>query len=59
MTKIDSIFASAIPGVLLQNFPGPLAGILAALDWTAATRPEIARILSAAAASSRTRTRLH
>jgi len=33
---------------LLQNFPGPLAGILAALDWAAANRPEIAWILSAA-----------
>jgi molybdopterin-guanine dinucleotide biosynthesis protein A len=48
MTKIDSISAPAIPGVLLQNFPGPLAGILAALDWAAANRPEIAWILSAA-----------
>ena len=32
----------------VENFPGPLAGILAALDWTAAHRPDIAWILSAA-----------
>ena len=33
----------------VQDFPGPLAGILAALDWTAANRPGVAWILSAAA----------
>jgi molybdenum cofactor guanylyltransferase len=33
----------------VENFPGPLAGILAALDWTAANRPEVSFILSAAA----------
>ena len=33
----------------VENFPGPLAGILAALDWTAANRPEASWILSAAA----------
>jgi molybdopterin-guanine dinucleotide biosynthesis protein A len=33
----------------VADFPGPLAGILAALDWTAANRPEIAFVLSAAA----------
>jgi molybdopterin-guanine dinucleotide biosynthesis protein A len=33
----------------VQDFPGPLAGILAALDWTAAHRPEVGWILSAAA----------
>ena len=49
MTKIDSISAPAIPSVLLQNFPGPLAGILAALDWTAAHRPDVRFVLSAAA----------
>jgi molybdenum cofactor guanylyltransferase len=32
----------------VENFPGPLAGILAALDWTAANRPDAAWILSAA-----------
>jgi molybdenum cofactor guanylyltransferase len=31
------------------DFPGPLAGILAALDWMAAHRPEVKRVLSAAA----------
>lgn len=33
----------------VRDFPGPLAGILAALDWTAANRPDAAWILSAAA----------
>jgi molybdopterin-guanine dinucleotide biosynthesis protein A len=33
----------------VADFPGPLAGILAALDWTAANRPEVPWILSAAA----------
>jgi molybdenum cofactor guanylyltransferase len=33
----------------VENFPGPLAGILAALDWTAAHRPDVSFILSAAA----------
>ena len=33
----------------VADFPGPLAGILAALDWTAANRPEVGWILSAAA----------
>ena len=32
----------------VPNFPGPLAGILAALDWTAMNRPEIEWVLSAA-----------
>ena len=31
------------------DFPGPLAGILAALDWAAANRPDVAFVLSAAA----------
>jgi molybdenum cofactor guanylyltransferase len=35
----------------VPGFPGPLAGILAALDWTAANRPEIAWVASAAADS--------
>ncbi len=30
------------------DFPGPLAGILAALDWTAANRPDAKWVLSAA-----------
>ena len=33
----------------VENYPGPLAGILAALDWAATNRPEVAWILSAAA----------
>jgi molybdopterin-guanine dinucleotide biosynthesis protein A len=33
----------------VADFPGPLAGILAALDWTAEHRPDVAHILSAAA----------
>ena len=33
----------------VENFPGPLAGILAGLDWAAANRPGIAWVLSAAA----------
>jgi molybdopterin-guanine dinucleotide biosynthesis protein A len=33
----------------VENFPGPLAGILAALDWTAARRPDVRFVLSAAA----------
>jgi molybdopterin-guanine dinucleotide biosynthesis protein A len=33
----------------VENFPGPLAGILAALDWTAANRPGISLVFSAAA----------
>jgi molybdopterin-guanine dinucleotide biosynthesis protein A len=33
----------------VADFPGPLAGILAALDWTAANRPDVKRVLSAAA----------
>ena len=33
----------------VKDFPGPLAGILAALDWTAAHRPDVSRVLSVAA----------
>ena len=33
----------------VENFPGPLAGILTALDWAAANRPEVSWVLSAAA----------
>jgi len=32
-----------------ENRPGPLAGILAALDWAAANRPEVCWVLSVAA----------
>jgi molybdenum cofactor guanylyltransferase len=33
----------------VENFPGPLAGILAALDWVATNRPDVSLVLSAAA----------
>ncbi|MFZ2156585.1 MAG: molybdenum cofactor guanylyltransferase MobA [Bradyrhizobium sp.] len=33
----------------IADFPGPLAGILAALDWAAANRPGVTWVLSAAA----------
>jgi len=33
----------------VADFPGPLAGILASLDWAAANRPEVSFVLSAAA----------
>jgi molybdenum cofactor guanylyltransferase len=33
----------------VADFPGPLAGILAGLDWTAKNRPDVAWMLSAAA----------
>jgi molybdenum cofactor guanylyltransferase len=33
----------------VADFPGPLAGILAALDWVAANRPDVSLMLSAAA----------
>jgi molybdenum cofactor guanylyltransferase len=33
----------------VENFPGPLAGILAGLDWAAANRPDVEWIVSAAA----------
>lgn len=42
-------FGLAVIPDTVADFPGPLAGILAALDWTAANRPEISWILSAAA----------
>lgn len=32
----------------VADFPGPLAGILAALDWMAANRPDVSLLLSAA-----------
>ena len=37
------VVADDVPG-----FPGPLAGILAALDWAATSRPEVKWVLSAA-----------
>ncbi len=33
----------------VADFPGPLAGILAALDWAAVNRPDVKLVLSAAA----------
>jgi len=33
----------------VTDFPGPLAGILAGLDWAAANRPDVELVLSAAA----------
>jgi molybdopterin-guanine dinucleotide biosynthesis protein A len=33
----------------VADFPGPLAGILAALEWTAINRPDVAWVMSAAA----------
>jgi molybdenum cofactor guanylyltransferase len=42
-------FALPVIADTVENFPGPLAGILAALDWAAANRPEISLVLSAAA----------
>jgi molybdopterin-guanine dinucleotide biosynthesis protein A len=33
----------------IENFPGPLAGILAGLDWLAAHQPDVSWMLSAAA----------
>jgi molybdopterin-guanine dinucleotide biosynthesis protein A len=33
----------------VEDFPGPLAGILAGLDWIAAHRPDVTWMLSAAA----------
>ena len=32
----------------VENYPGPLAGVLAALDWTAENRPDAAWVVSAA-----------
>ncbi|WP_281020475.1 molybdenum cofactor guanylyltransferase MobA [Rhodoplanes roseus] len=33
----------------IQNFAGPLAGVLAGLDWAATQRPDLAHVLSAPA----------
>lgn len=38
------VIADSVP-----DFPGPLAGILAALDWAATHRPNVSLVLSAAA----------
>ncbi len=43
------VFGLPVIADSVADFPGPLAGILAALDWMAAHRPEVERVLSAAA----------
>jgi len=42
-------FGLPITADTVADFPGPLAGILAALDWMATHRPGVKRVLSAAA----------
>lgn len=42
-------FGLPVVGDDVADFPGPLAGILAALDWMAAHRPKVTFLLSAAA----------
>ena len=42
-------FALPVIADTVANHPGPLAGILAALDWAVAQRPEISWVLSVAA----------
>jgi molybdopterin-guanine dinucleotide biosynthesis protein A len=42
-------FALPVISDTVENFPGPLAGVLAALDWAAANRPGVSLVLSAAA----------
>jgi molybdenum cofactor guanylyltransferase len=41
-------FALPVIADTVADFPGPLAGILAALDWVAANRPDVSLVLSAA-----------
>ena len=47
-SRFASFGLPVIPDTV-ENFPGPLAGILAGLDWAAANRPGVAWVLSAAA----------
>jgi molybdopterin-guanine dinucleotide biosynthesis protein A len=47
-SRFASFGLPVIPDTV-ENFPGPLAGILAALDWAAANRPDVEWVLSAAA----------
>ena len=42
-------FALPVIADTVANHPGPLAGILAALDWAAANRPDVSWVLSVAA----------
>jgi molybdopterin-guanine dinucleotide biosynthesis protein A len=44
-----SAFGLPVIADTVENFPGPLAGILAGLDWAAANRPDVSWLLSAAA----------
>jgi molybdopterin-guanine dinucleotide biosynthesis protein A len=44
-----SAFGLSVVADGVADFPGPLAGILAALDWAAANRPKVSLVLSAAA----------
>jgi molybdenum cofactor guanylyltransferase len=44
-----SAFGLPVVADNVADFPGPLAGILAALDWAAANRPDVSLVLSAAA----------
>ena len=44
-----SSFGLPVIADTVENFPGPLAGILAGLDWAAANRPGVQWVLSAAA----------
>jgi molybdopterin-guanine dinucleotide biosynthesis protein A len=44
-----SAFGLPVIADSVADFPGPLAGILAALDWAAANRPDVGWIVSAAA----------
>jgi molybdenum cofactor guanylyltransferase len=44
-----SAFGLPVIADTVKDFPGPLAGILAALDWAAANRPGVEFMLSAAA----------
>jgi molybdopterin-guanine dinucleotide biosynthesis protein A len=46
--RFASFSLPVIPDTVAE-FPGPLAGILTALDWAAANRPEVSWVLSAAA----------
>jgi molybdenum cofactor guanylyltransferase len=42
-------FALPVIADTVEDHPGPLAGILACLDWAAANRPEVSWVLSVAA----------
>jgi molybdopterin-guanine dinucleotide biosynthesis protein A len=47
-SRFSSFGLPVIPDTV-ENFPGPLAGILAGLDWAAVNRPDVEWMLSAAA----------